>query len=167
MGNTILTAYAKINLSLNVLPRRGEEGYYEVRFVNTQVTLGDRVRISDSAFPGIHMDQLLVDSSENIALRAAHLVCERRGITAGIDIDIEKRIPLRAGLGGGSADAASVINGLESRFGLCMQDREKNEIARRLGMDVCYCVQGGLCTVAGVGEIEEIARRVQDTVEAA
>jgi 4-diphosphocytidyl-2-C-methyl-D-erythritol kinase len=152
MGNTILTAYAKINLSLNVLPRRGSGGYFEVRFVNAQVTLGDRVRISDTTLPGIHMEQQLVDRSENIALRAARLVCERHGITGGIDIDIEKRIPLRAGLGGGSADAASVINGLDRHFRLGITDGEKNEIARKLGMDVCYCVQGGLCTVSGVGE---------------
>jgi len=152
MANTILTAYAKINLSLNVLPRRGEGGYFQVRFINTQVTLGDRVRISETSFPGIHMGRSLVDGSDNLAVRAARLVYERYGLTTGIEIDIEKRIPLRAGLGGGSADAASVINGLDSLFELGVEDREKNEIALKLGMDVCYCVKGGLCTVSGVGE---------------
>jgi 4-diphosphocytidyl-2-C-methyl-D-erythritol kinase len=158
MANTILTAHAKINLSLNVLPRRGEGGYFEVRFVNTQVTLSDRVRISEASLPGIHTGQSLVDGNENIAIRAARLIYERYELTTGIEIDIEKRIPLRAGLGGGSADAASVINGLDSLFGLRMGDREKNEIALKLGMDVCYCVKGGLCTVSGVGELVDSLR---------
>jgi len=158
MGNTILAAYTKINLSLNVLPRTGAYGYYRVMFVNTQVDLADRVRISDSPLPGIRINQQAVEPSENLAYRAACLIGERYGIETGVDIDIEKHIPLKAGLGGGSADAAAIINGLDAHFGLSLADHEKNEIAQKLGMDVCYCVMGGLCTVGGVGErIERVS----------
>jgi 4-diphosphocytidyl-2-C-methyl-D-erythritol kinase len=152
MANTIFQAHAKINLSLNILPERGDRGYYRVRFLNTQIALSDRVHIARSRKTGIHIKHRVVDGSENIALRAAETTAKRYGIEDGIEIDIEKRIPMRAGLGGGSADAAAVINGMDSIFRLCISPQEKNEIAQSLGMDVCYCVVGGLCRVDGIGE---------------
>jgi 4-diphosphocytidyl-2-C-methyl-D-erythritol kinase len=152
MGNLILHAPAKINLSLNVLPQRGRHGYYEVSFINTQVNLSDRLIIEPTDRPGIRLNGSAVDNKENLAYRAATLMMERYGLKGGVTLRIEKRIPLRAGLGGGSADAAAVINGLANHTGLHISPEEKNELAQMLGMDVCYCVVGGLCTVSGVGE---------------
>jgi 4-diphosphocytidyl-2-C-methyl-D-erythritol kinase len=152
MGNTILRAHAKLNLNLHVLPGRDDRGFYRVRFVNAQTELADLVSISDSGAPGVHVDPPMVDSRENLAARAARTVLERCGIHAGVELRIEKHVPLRAGLGGGSADAAAVINGMDLHFELGLTGDEKNEIARELGMDVCYCVEGGLCSVSGTGE---------------
>ena len=152
MGNFILDARAKINLNLNVLPQRGRHGYYQVRFINTQVALSDRLIINSSDTPGIRLNNHIVDHEENLACRAARILLERYSLEGGITLRIEKRIPLRAGLGGGSADAAAVINGMAAHVGLQIPPGDKNRIAQMLGMDVCYCVVGGLCTVSGIGE---------------
>jgi 4-diphosphocytidyl-2-C-methyl-D-erythritol kinase len=95
----------------------------------------------------------VVHKEQDLAFRAAQILMERYSIGGGLTLHIEKHIPLRAGLGGGSADAAAVINGLAAQHGLQLSPEEKNEIAQELGMDVCYCVKGGLCTVSGTGEI--------------
>ncbi len=76
---------------------------------------------------------------------------ERYQLQRGITIDIEKNIPLTAGLGGGSSDAAAVINGMDKLFHLHISPDEKIAIGAELGMDVCYCVIGGLCRVGGIG----------------
>ena len=152
MENFILNARAKINLNLNVLPQRRRHGYYQVRFINTQVALSDRLIVNSSDTPGIRLNNHIVDFEENLACRAARILMERYSLGGGITLRIEKRIPLRAGLGGGSADAAAVINGMAAHAGLKITPGEKNRIAQMLGMDVCYCVVGGLCTVSGIGE---------------
>jgi 4-diphosphocytidyl-2-C-methyl-D-erythritol kinase len=153
MGNLILTAPAKINLSLNVLPQRGKNGYFEVRFINSQAALSDRLIVRHSKTPGICLKGSVAPPERDLALRAARILMERYGLKGGMSLRIEKHIPLKAGLGGGSADAASVINGLAAHAGLELSPEEKNGIAQELGMDVCYCVVGGLCTVSGTGEI--------------
>jgi len=153
MGNLILTAPAKINLNLNVLPQRGRNGYFEVRFINSQAALSDRLIVRLSKTPGICLKGSVAPPEQDLALRAARILMERYGMKGGMTIRIKKHIPLKAGLGGGSADAASVLNGLAAHAGLDLSPEEKNGIARELGMDVCYCVVGGLCTVSGTGEI--------------
>ena len=158
MGNIILKARAKINLSLNVLPDRGAHGYYHVRFINTQAELSDSLSIASSDTPGIRINQQLVDNEENLACRAARIIMERYRIRKGIEMTIEKHIPSRAGLGGGSSDAGAVINAMASLFRIQLPEEERNEIAQMLGMDVCYCVIGGLCTVGGIGERVERLR---------
>jgi len=152
MGNLILQALAKINLNLNVLPGRGKNGYYQVRFINTQAALSDRLILGPTDTPGIKLKDPVTPQEQDLACRAARILMERYSIRGGMTLHIEKRIPLRAGLGGGSADAAALINGLAAHAGLQISPEEKNEIAQMLGMDVCYCVKGGLCTVSGTGE---------------
>jgi 4-diphosphocytidyl-2-C-methyl-D-erythritol kinase len=191
MRNLNLPAPGKLNLSLNLLPRTGERGYYQVRFVNVQVELHDRVQVSlqpRSEGPGtigpdstssvggpggttprsegsgiIGPDSTsagrggisLTGSSEgsrDLAYRAAALMADEFDINQTIRIHLDKNIPVRAGLGGGSADAAAVINALDRLLGLNLSDEQKIGIASRLGMDVCYCVIGGLCAVGRVGD---------------
>ena len=152
MGNLILQAPAKINLNLNVLPGRGKNGYYQVRFINTQAALSDRLILGPTDTPGIKLKDPVAPQEQDLACRAVRILMERYSIRGGMTLQIEKHIPLRAGLGGGSADAAAVINGLAAHAGLQISPEEKNEIAQMLGMDVCYCVTGGLCTVSGTGE---------------
>jgi 4-diphosphocytidyl-2-C-methyl-D-erythritol kinase len=165
MAKTIFQAHAKLNLSLNLLPERGDRGYFKVRFLNIQVALSDVVNIETSRTPGIHAKYPVVDGPENIALRAAEAVVKGYGIEDGVEIDIEKHIPLRAGLGGGSADAAAVINGMNSLFHLGLGPAEKVGIALNLGMDVCYCVVGGLCRVGGIGERVEPVSHPMPTLD--
>jgi 4-diphosphocytidyl-2-C-methyl-D-erythritol kinase len=161
MGNTIFKAFAKLNLSLNILPNRGERGYFNVQFLNVQAALHDRVRINDSPQTRMHINQMELEGESNIALRAARVMEERYQLQRGITIDIEKNIPLTAGLGGGSSDAAAVINGMDKLYHLHISSNEKIAIGAELGMDVCYCVIGGLCRVGGIGsEIQKISHRV-------
>lgn len=151
MKNINLKAPAKLNLSLNLLPRRGARGFYQVRFINVQAELHDTVSLSRRAGgPGVTLNGEHADGSD-LACRAAALMAGRYGIREGIDISLEKRIPVRAGLGGGSADAAAVINGIDALFGLDLPQEERVGVAEQLGMDVCYCVIGGLCAVGGIG----------------
>jgi 4-diphosphocytidyl-2-C-methyl-D-erythritol kinase len=146
-------AFAKINLSLNIFPERGPRGYYKVLFVNTSVSLHDLVKIAKTRTPGIRIDEPIVEESENIARSAALLMFETFDLGGGLDISIIKRIPSRAGLGGGSSDAAAVINGIIELYGLSLSIEERIRFASRLGMDVCYCIVGGLCTVEGIGDV--------------
>ncbi|MBN2324178.1 MAG: 4-(cytidine 5'-diphospho)-2-C-methyl-D-erythritol kinase [Spirochaetes bacterium] len=152
MDSITLLSPAKLNLSLNLIPPRDENGYFRVLFLNTGVTLYDTVRISRIREKTALIDETRIDRSENIALKAARLILDRFDPPAGVRLTVEKTIPLRAGLGGGSTDAASVINGMDTLFGLEMDRGAKLEIASLLGMDVCYCVTGGLCRVEGTGE---------------
>jgi 4-diphosphocytidyl-2-C-methyl-D-erythritol kinase len=148
-----LTARAKLNLSLNVFPDRGERGYYRVRFLNTQLVLADSVVVRKTPEPTLLINNRQVDGGENIALRAARLMFETYGLPGGVAIRINKRVPPRAGLGGGSADAAAVINGVDGLFGLSLEPEEKITLGKKLGMDVCYCVTGGLAVVEGIGDV--------------
>jgi 4-diphosphocytidyl-2-C-methyl-D-erythritol kinase len=146
-------AYAKINLSLNILPERGDRGYYKVRFLNSSISLHDLVRLVRRDKEGISINEPAIDESENIARQAARLMFDTFGLRGGLQITIEKNIPSRAGLGGGSSDAAAVLNGINDLYGLSLSMEQRIELAARLGMDVCYCVVGGLCTVEGIGEV--------------
>ncbi len=153
MENTILKAYAKLNLSLNLLPELGERGYYNVQFINTQISLSDTVNISKLKQKSILINVPEITRDKNIAYRAARLLFDSCRLPGGISINILKKIPLRAGLGGGSCDAACVINGLEKLFDLNLARDRKLLFAKELGMDVCYCIIGGLCRIGGVGDV--------------
>lgn len=157
MENMRLQAPAKLNLSLNVFPERLERGFYRVNFINVQTSLHDTVTLRFTKEGPVSMQMGGVDGERDLACRAARLVKERCGIEQGVSITLDKRIPLRAGLGGGSADAASVINGMDRALSLEIPLTEKIALAGKLGMDVCYCVVGGLCSVSGIGDrVEKI-----------
>ncbi|MGI6143346.1 MAG: 4-(cytidine 5'-diphospho)-2-C-methyl-D-erythritol kinase [bacterium] len=150
----VLPAYAKINLALDVLGRR-PDGYHEVEMVMQNIALHDLVilegrpggeislRCSD---PGIPRD-------ENLAYRAALLLKKEYGVKEGVAIYIEKRIPVAAGLAGGSTDAAAVLRGLNKLWHLDLCRAELQELGKNLGADVPYCIQGGTCLARGIGEI--------------
>ncbi len=153
MKKVTLRAYAKLNLGLNLLPEKTTSGYYKVYFINTQLKLSDRVKIKK--LPTKNDIIVLPDAIEgksNLAYEAAKTIKERYNIAEGIEIKIKKNIPIKAGLGGGSSDAASVINGMIEIFALNIDNGEKLQLAKHLGMDVCYCTIGGLCEVKGIGD---------------
>ena len=153
--NITVRARAKINLFLNVLSKR-EDGYHEVDNVMHSVTLCDEVTLRRRG-EGVTLscsDPALSSPEENIACRAASLFFRRfPELKAGIDINIEKRIPVAAGLAGGSADAAAVLSGMDRLFGTGMTEHELRELGTMIGMDVPFCLTGGCSRASGRGEL--------------
>lgn len=143
-----ITACAKINLSLSVLGKR-EDGYHELDTVMQSVDLSDTVYIEKCR--GIITDCKGISAEENIAARAARLFCEKTG-AEGCKIKIEKRIPAAAGLGGGSADAAAVLAGLNKLYKTGISETELCEIAVKIGADVPFLIAGGTARARGIGE---------------
>jgi len=143
-------ARAKVNLGLAVLGRR-PDGYHELHTVFATLDLADLVRLAPTG-KGIALKVTGAElplGEENLAHRAARAYIEATGLTAGVAIEIEKRIPVAAGLGGGSADAAAVLRGMERLFGA---GADLFALARRLGADVPFLLRGGLAEARGVGE---------------
>jgi 4-diphosphocytidyl-2-C-methyl-D-erythritol kinase len=148
------SAFAKINLGLRILGRR-PDGFHDIRSVFHTVSLHDTVRIG--AEPGIGRVLLRTsgieipcEEGENLASRAARLFLHEIGLSLDVEIEIEKRIPVGSGLGGGSSDAASVLRLLRRASGM---DPGIDEIAPRLGSDVPFLVRGGAALVEGRGEL--------------
>lgn len=143
-----ITACAKINLSLSVLGKR-EDGYHELDTVMQSIDLSDTVYIEKCR--GIITDCKGISAEENIAAMAARLFCEKTG-AEGCKIKIEKRIPAAAGLGGGSADAAAVLAGLNRLYKTGISETELCEIAVKIGADVPFLIAGGTARARGIGE---------------
>ena len=156
MNNTItLKALAKINLGLDVLGRR-ENGYHDVRMVMQTIYLYDNVTLSKTEETGIQLScnlfYLPVDES-NIAYKAAKLLIDEFHIQEGVRIELDKHIPVAAGLAGGSANAAAVLVGMNRLFSLGLTQEELMERGVLLGADVPYCVMRGTVLAEGIGEI--------------
>lgn len=151
-----LSACAKVNLSLDVLGRR-EDGYHELSMVMLAVTLADGLELS-LAEPGVVLtcsDPSVPCGEKNTVFRAASLFLERAGLaeTTGARIHLKKTIPSQAGLGGGSADAAAVLRGLNLLTGDPLSEEELFSIGLRVGADVPFCLAGGIRLARGVGEL--------------
>lgn len=147
-------AYAKINLGLDVV-RRLENGYHEVRMIMQTVDICDSLTFSKRE-SGIH---LTVDNSEipadehNLVYQAARLMLETYGVKEGVDIRLEKRIPIAAGMAGGSTDAAAAFRGINELFDLQVSIEELKRLGVKIGADVPYCMMGGTALSEGIGEI--------------
>lgn len=150
-------AFAKLNFNLHVLPELLPNGYHQVNLLNLQADLSDKITVREIK-QGIELfcdNPNLTDTEANLAYKAAKVVMEKYHPTGGIKITLEKNIPITSGLGGGSADAAAVILALDKLWKLNLSDTQKIDLAKTLGMDVCYCVIGGTCLLTGAGEIVE------------
>ena len=150
-----LRAFAKVNYALDVLGVR-EDGYHEVATVMQSVSLADEVEIelADSGFElEVEPKETRIGPpEENTALRAWKLLCATVGEELAVRVTLRKGIPAGAGLGGGSADAAAVLVGLNGLFGLGMRVEELREVGAGIGADVPFCVSGGTVLGEGVGE---------------
>lgn len=150
-----IKSYAKINWTLDVLFKR-EDGFHELRTIYQTVSVYDQLRVSET--PGdieIACDDTRVPADEtNLAHKAATLLRRATGVTGGARIEIEKRIPVAAGLGGGSSNAAATLLGLARLWRVEMTGRDLVEIAMDLGSDVPFFLVGG--TALGVGRGEEV-----------
>ncbi len=148
-------AYAKINLGLDVLRRR-PDGYHEVKMIMQTVDICDHLTFEKREEPGIGFliegSDLLADEN-NLVYRAAALLMGRRKIREGVSITLQKRIPIAAGMAGGSADAAAALRGLNELFEMGYSVEELKDIGVTLGADIPYCIQGGTMLSEGIGEI--------------
>ncbi len=149
-------AYAKINLGLDIIGKRSD-GYHLLRMVMQTLSLHDTVRVTvrdDCGGIRTYTDNAKVpDDHHNLAFRAADLLREKFHITKGMDIEIEKRIPVAAGLAGGSSDAAAVMRAVNRLFELGLSNEELKTAGLGLGADVPYCIEGGTKLSEGIGEV--------------
>ncbi len=150
----LVKAPAKINLALDVLGKR-EDGYHEVEMVMTTIDLADRLELTEISedHVGILSRNRFVPADErNLAFQAAKLLKERYQINKGVEISINKNIPVAAGLAGGSSDAAATLRGLNELWDLGLTLDELAELGAAIGSDVSFCVYGGTALAQGRGE---------------
>jgi len=147
-------APAKVNLFLEVLGKR-PDGYHEVRTVVQAVDLCDvlRFRVRDDGRVRVHCKAEGVPTGEdNLVFRAAHALKERYGVDSGIEVWLEKRIPVGGGLGGGSSDCAATLRALVHLWKLDVSQQELSNVAASLGSDVPFFLRGGTALCEGRGE---------------
>lgn len=155
MKSLTLKAPAKVNYRLDVLRRR-PDGYHDLRMMMQRISLCDEITITLSDMPGIRVAcgrEGVPDGPGNIAWRAADALLKLSGRQSGIDIAITKNIPVAAGLGGGSSDAATVLLGVNELLGLGLSTERLMEIGVTLGADVPFFVFGKTALAEGIGEI--------------
>ncbi len=154
MKTVSLKAPAKVNYRLDVLRRR-PDGYHDLRMIMQRIDLCDEVVIALVEKPGIRVvcgRQGVPDGPGNIAWLAADALLKRSGRLTGIDISISKNIPVAAGLGGGSSDAATVLMGVNELLDLKFSDELLMEIGVKLGADVPFFIFKKCALAEGIGE---------------
>lgn len=150
-------APAKINLSLDVLHKR-DDGYHDVEMVMTTIDLSDRVELYKIPQDDIKVSlesRYVYNDERNLAYKAARLLKDKFNVKEGVYIKVEKSIPVSAGLGGGSSDAAAVLRGLNRLWSLNIPLEELALIGLEIGSDVPFCVINETALVSGRGEIVE------------
>lgn len=148
-------AYAKINLGLDVLRRR-EDGYHEVKMIMQTVDIFDTLTFTKKDEPGICLkvdNKELSEDKDNLIYRAAELLMKEADVKEGVTITLEKRIPIAAGMAGGSTDAAAAFHGINELFHLGYSLEELQAFGVTLGADIPYCLAGGTAISEGIGEI--------------
>jgi 4-diphosphocytidyl-2-C-methyl-D-erythritol kinase len=151
-------APAKINLSLDVLHKR-PDGYHEVEMVMTMVDLADRLEMEL-----VERDTIIISSQagyipldeKNLAFQAARLMKDTYQVKQGVYIHLDKKIPVAAGLAGGSSDAAAALRGLNKLWRLDRPEAELMKLGEKLGSDIPFCVRGGTVVARGRGEKLEV-----------
>ena len=149
-----LLANAKINLTLDILRRR-EDGYHDLQMVMQAVTLADELTVTSAqgaegqALSDLHF---LPTGSRNLAQMAAAAFRQATGLGGEVDVSIRKRVPVCAGLAGGSADAAAVLRAMNQLTGAGLSPAELAKIGETVGSDVPFCVLGGTALAESRGE---------------
>ena len=151
-----IQAFAKLNLTLDILGKR-EDGYHDLRMVMQSITLADTLTLEENRGEGLRVSanlRFLPTGEKTLAAAAALRFWEALGREPeDLDIRIEKRIPVCAGMAGGSSDAAAVLRALNQRAGDPFSPKELARLGERVGSDVPYCVLGGTALAEGRGEV--------------
>ena len=155
MEKLVKKAYGKINLGLDVLRRR-PDGYHDVKMIMQMVDIYDTLtfekRQDDRIVLSANKEEIPCDDS-NLIYKAAKLLFDYKGVSHGVNIHLEKRIPVAAGMAGGSTDAAAAFTGLNELFELGVSQKELLELGVKVGADVPYCILGGCALSEGIGEV--------------
>ncbi len=148
-------AYAKINLGLDVTGKR-DDGYHLVRMIMQNVDLYDTLtyRLNDSGDISLSASAEGVPTDDsNLICKVAHQLQKEYGVSKGADITLEKRIPVAAGMAGGSTDGAATYLALNELWGLGLSKEQLCKLAVKLGADIPYCIVGGTALSEGIGEV--------------
>ncbi len=154
MDNISLKALAKINLGLDVVRRR-EDGYHEVRMIMQTIHLYDKLDIVKTRETGIAITSNLsyVPTNENnLVYKAGKLLMDEFNIKEGVSVHLQKRIPVAAGMAGGSSDAAAMLYGMNEIFDLGLTRQQLMDRGVKIGADVPYCLMRGTALAEGIGE---------------
>ena len=163
MESVRIKAYGKVNLGLDVTGKR-PDGYHLVKMVMQTVDVYDVITVTGSQYlkaesiPEKYRITINCDAADvptdqtNLAYKAAQLICDEFDIRGDISISIEKHIPAAAGMAGGSADGAAVIQAMNQLFALRLSQEQKDAIALKLGADVPFCLRKGTYLAEGIGE---------------
>ena len=154
MESIRLKSRAKINLGLDVLRKR-EDGYHDVRMVMQTIGIYDRLILTKIPEEDIRIKSnlfFLPVNENNLIYKAAKLLKDSFGFAGGVEIDLNKFIPVSAGLAGGSTDAASTLFGINRLFDLGLSTKDLMELGVSIGADVPYCVMRGTALAEGIGE---------------
>ena len=149
-----LKAKAKINLGLDVVRKR-EDGYHEVRMIMQMINLYDKITLRKKTEPGITVTanlSYLPVNEDNLVYRAAKLLMDEFQVDDGLEIELQKYIPVAAGMAGGSTDAAAVMVGVNRIFQLGLNKKQLMERGVKIGADVPFCIMRGTALAEGIGE---------------
>jgi len=149
-----LRALAKINLALDVIGKR-EDGYHELKMIMQTIRMYDQLEMNISSRPGIRLKTnlpYLPVNENNLVCKACSLLMDEFDVTDGVDIQLNKVIPVAAGMAGGSSDAAAAMVGANRMFGLGLSMQELMDRAVKIGADVPYCIMRGTALAEGIGE---------------
>lgn len=149
-----LRALAKINLGLDVLRRR-EDGYHELRMIMQTINMYDQLDMEISEEKGIHITSnlpFIPTNENNLVYKAAKLLMDEFQVEQGLKVDLQKFIPVAAGMAGGSSDAATAMIGANRLFGLGLSVKELMKRGVKVGADVPYCLLRGTALAEGIGE---------------
>ena len=147
-----LPAYAKINLTLEVLAKRAD-GFHDIKTVLQTIDLSDTLIFEKNRSIELSCDDASLTSSDNLVLKAANLLKTETGYDNGAHIFLTKRIPTAAGLGSGSTDAATTLVGLNKLWGQNLPVKRLHELAAKIGSDVAFFLYGGTALAQGRGEL--------------
>lgn len=154
MATVTLQAYAKVNLGLDILGVR-DNGYHDVKMVMQTIDLFDTLRFTTLAEDTIQISSNNGDmpcNAENLVYQAIDLMKQEFAVKKGVEVYIEKHIPIAAGMAGGSADCAAALKACNLLFELHLSEEALMEYAKKLGADVSYCIIGGTALAEGIGE---------------
>ena len=149
-----LRAFAKINLGLDILRKR-EDGYHEVRMIMQTIQMYDVLEMKKVKKPGISLSvnyPYIPSDERNLVYKAAKLLMDEFQVKEGVDIRLEKFIPVAAGMAGGSSDAAAAMVGINHLFKLGLSEKDLMDRAVNIGADVPYCIMRGTALAEGIGE---------------